>query len=172
MKKVRFRIGNTYRLIPKNERRGARNKHGWSAYISIVDEENNDVSNYIEKVMFKLHPTFKKPNRLVSQAPFELKSYGWGSFDIEIDVYWKPWLKMKKQTFEHELIFEESGSETCMSISVLKTELEKVRTPLLIKSKPELRKAKYTSNKKPGVIARENRVRSVVRTTTRASLWR
>ncbi|KAI3629690.1 hypothetical protein MIR68_011125 [Amoeboaphelidium protococcarum] len=47
------------------------------------------IEKYVEKVEFKLHPTFTDPVRFVDQLPFELREQGYGSFDLEIVLHFK-----------------------------------------------------------------------------------
>ena len=59
--------------------------HKWCAYVRGVD--NEDISNFIKEVHFKLHDSFKNPERVINTWPFELYEVGWGEFDIRIKIY-------------------------------------------------------------------------------------
>ena len=59
--------------------------HKWCAYVRGV--QNEDISNFIKEVHFKLHDSFKNPERIITSWPFELYEVGWGEFDIRIKIY-------------------------------------------------------------------------------------
>jgi len=59
--------------------------HKWCAYVRGVN--NEDISNFIKEVHFKLHDSFKNPERIITSWPFELYEVGWGEFDIRIKIY-------------------------------------------------------------------------------------
>lgn len=56
----------------------------WSVWI---DAEPEDLKA-IDKVVWRLHPTFPEPEREVSNRSenFRLKTAGWGTFEIKADV--------------------------------------------------------------------------------------
>eukprot|EP00002_Diphylleia_rotans_P020773 TRINITY_DN4034_c0_g3_i1.p1 TRINITY_DN4034_c0_g3~~TRINITY_DN4034_c0_g3_i1.p1 ORF type:complete len:397 (+),score=100.44 TRINITY_DN4034_c0_g3_i1:54-1244(+) len=59
--------------------------HQWTVYVRGV--ANEDISFFIRKVKFNLHPSFPNPSRVIDKPPFELTEYGWGEFMIGIVVY-------------------------------------------------------------------------------------
>eukprot|EP00929_Paragymnodinium_shiwhaense_P022692 TRINITY_DN14426_c0_g1_i12.p1 TRINITY_DN14426_c0_g1~~TRINITY_DN14426_c0_g1_i12.p1 ORF type:complete len:724 (+),score=112.19 TRINITY_DN14426_c0_g1_i12:75-2174(+) len=67
-------IGNT--SAPKTKKRWS-----WTFYVRGAVE-------YVSKVTIKLHPSFKKPVRTVTEAPFEFPSAGYGTFDIDVRILW------------------------------------------------------------------------------------
>ncbi|CAJ0843410.1 13306_t:CDS:2 [Entrophospora sp. SA101] len=44
-------------------------------------------ANFIEKVEYNLHPTFKNPTRIMKKAPFTIIEKGWGEFDMNIRLF-------------------------------------------------------------------------------------
>lgn len=50
-----------------------------------MDEE--DISYFIKKVVFVLHPTFANNVREVDQPPFEIQEQGWGEFEITVRIH-------------------------------------------------------------------------------------
>ena len=46
-----------------------------------------DISTFVSKVAFKLHPSFPRPEHVVTQAPFRIDEVGWGEFVITCSVY-------------------------------------------------------------------------------------
>lgn len=47
--------------------------------------------NAVDRVRYKLHPTFRDPNRTVTDASswFELVTEAWGQFNLEAEIYLK-----------------------------------------------------------------------------------
>ena len=102
--------------------KGITNKHGWRVFVRVEHDELND-SDLIQSVKFTLHETFKKPERLIEQAPFELSTAGWGTFDIPIHIEWRKELKMMPSDFEHELSFDGEGETKQYILRVNKQEI-------------------------------------------------
>jgi len=59
--------------------------HRWVAYLR--GPLNEDLSYFIKKVVFTLHPSFQNPIRVVDKPPFELAETGWGEFEISMKVF-------------------------------------------------------------------------------------
>jgi YEATS domain-containing protein 4 len=60
--------------------------HQWRVYVRGADLKE-DISYFVKKVVFFLHPTFPNPKRVVEKPPFEITETGWGEFDILIVLY-------------------------------------------------------------------------------------
>jgi len=103
--KLTFLFGNTHEIVNVP---GSTNSHSWTAFVKLADEEE-DIRKYIRKVVFKLHPTFRNPQREVRSPPFEVSCLGWGVFSIPITIYWQPWLEMAPTEVEHFLNFNGNG---------------------------------------------------------------
>ncbi|CAJ0913718.1 20906_t:CDS:2 [Entrophospora sp. SA101] len=68
-------------------------------------------ANFIEKVEYNLHPTFKNPTRIMKKAPFTIIEKGWGEFDMNIRLFFPdksidPWnidfdLNFQKPHYEY-----------------------------------------------------------------------
>ena len=83
-----------------------------------------DPEFYIHTVLYKLHPTFNPPQVLKRKKPFSLRRLGWGTFEIDITITWKSWLKKEPTEFKHLLSFEGDGKKTVFSITFDKDLLE------------------------------------------------
>jgi len=59
--------------------------HRWTVYVRGVD--NEDISQWVKKVTFQLHATFKNPARTLDHPPFEVTEHGWGEFSIPITIH-------------------------------------------------------------------------------------
>ena len=58
---------------------------------AITHAENEQEKSKIEKVVYKLHPTFKNPIRpvITPENDFLLKTNGWGEFTLKAEVFLK-----------------------------------------------------------------------------------
>lgn len=75
------------------------NTHTWLCYVRPLDEASHQ---HIDKVTFRLHESFTNPNRLVSNAPFEISESGWGEFEIQIKIQFRN-ASLKPTTLKHML---------------------------------------------------------------------
>ncbi|ESN99779.1 hypothetical protein HELRODRAFT_83907, partial [Helobdella robusta] len=57
--------------------------HDWIVYV------RTDQDQFVEKVEFNLHPSFKKPRRVVKSAPFQVVECGYGGFRMSIVVHFR-----------------------------------------------------------------------------------
>jgi YEATS domain-containing protein 4 len=60
--------------------------HRWSCYVRGLNSDE-DISYYIKKVVFQLHPSFPEPVKTLEKFPFEIHQTGWGEFDIGIKIF-------------------------------------------------------------------------------------
>jgi len=61
--------------------------HKWTLFVRGPNSEN--LSTFISKVSFTLHPSFAEPLREVYSAPFEVTEMGWGEFEANIRLHFK-----------------------------------------------------------------------------------
>ena len=59
--------------------------HKWGCYVRGVGDE--DISVFIRKVVFQLHPSFTNPCRTLERPPYEVHETGWGEFEILIQIF-------------------------------------------------------------------------------------
>jgi hypothetical protein len=99
---LKFLYGNDCEPIENN-------KFKWTVYVRPHEDNTFEMSAMINKVVFKLHPTFK-PNEIgITKPPFQLTRIGWGTFKIKIIIYWNSIHKNVPTELEHELNFGEDG---------------------------------------------------------------
>ncbi|EJS42030.1 yaf9p [Saccharomyces arboricola H-6] len=79
----------------------AEHTHLWTIFVR--GPQNEDISYFIKKVVFKLHDTYPNPVRSIEAPPFELTETGWGEFDINIKVYFVEEANEKLLNFYHRL---------------------------------------------------------------------
>lgn len=99
------------------------NAHNWCAYVRLANK-NEDISKYISKVTFMLHPTFANPKVVKRKAPFEISCTGWGTFLIPITIEWKKALGLAKTEVEHYLSFDGNGDVSTLEVVIDKTLLK------------------------------------------------
>ena len=58
----------------------------WSCYVRGLNNDE-DISYFVKKVVFQLHPSFPEPVKTVEKWPFEIHQTGWGEFDIGVKLY-------------------------------------------------------------------------------------
>ncbi|KAL4509285.1 hypothetical protein ABPG72_018216 [Tetrahymena utriculariae] len=73
------------------------NSHRWCCFVKLNVSQGKE-SDYIDRVEFKLHETFKQPLVTSNKAPFQVSCLGWGTFQIPIKIYWKKWLQIQQPT--------------------------------------------------------------------------
>jgi hypothetical protein len=85
---------------------------------SLYNDMVLDPQAIIKKVTFKLHPTFNPSNVYVQQAPYEIVRYGWGAFNITLQIEFQESLDMPDIELDHFLNFDEDKCENYKQIYV------------------------------------------------------
>ncbi|KAK9477348.1 yeats family-domain-containing protein [Lipomyces japonicus] len=83
--------------------------HSWTVFIRGSNGE--DLSNFIKRVVFKLHETYPNSTRSIEEPPFEVTETGWGEFEIAIRVYFIPEANEKNVVMYHHLKLHPYGPE-------------------------------------------------------------
>jgi len=60
--------------------------HEWTVYLRAANPDE-DISVYVKKVVFALHPTLQPPTRTLETGPFEVTEQGWGEFEISLQIF-------------------------------------------------------------------------------------
>ncbi|GAV47406.1 hypothetical protein ZYGR_0H02480 [Zygosaccharomyces rouxii] len=79
----------------------AEHTHIWTIFVR--GPQNEDISYYIKKVVFKLHDTYPNATRTVEAPPFELTETGWGEFEINVKIHFVDEANEKMLSFYHHL---------------------------------------------------------------------
>ncbi|KAK1129908.1 hypothetical protein K0M31_019608 [Melipona bicolor] len=117
----RIIIGNISKWIPPEWREDAAS-HKWTMYVR-GDKENPDISGFVSKVRFFLHPSYR-PNDVVevTSAPFCLSRRGWGEFPLRVQLHFKSALNKPMDIIHHLKLdrtytgLQTLGSETLVDI--------------------------------------------------------
>jgi len=97
-------VGNFWYHIKKNSEGGNTNK--WIFYVR--DPQGKPLS-WIRKVVVHLHPTFAQNKVVLTKEPFQITRVGWGTFEIDADIYVKQPAKVEKIRVSHMLNFKDEN---------------------------------------------------------------
>ena len=61
--------------------------HKWTLFVRGPSDE--DLSSFVSKVAFSLHPSFAHPVREIFTSPFEITETGWGEFEAGIRIFFR-----------------------------------------------------------------------------------
>lgn len=61
--------------------------HKWSIYLRGLEDE--DMSYFIKRVVFTLHPSCEIPEVICDKPPFVVTQTGWGEFDVKISIFFQ-----------------------------------------------------------------------------------
>nr|XP_031845887.1 uncharacterized protein LOC116432746 isoform X1 [Nomia melanderi] len=117
----RIIIGNISKWIPPEWREDAAS-HKWTMYVR-GNKENPDIDNFVGKVRFFLHPSYR-PNDVVevTAPPFCLSRRGWGEFPLRVQLHFKSALNKPMDIIHHLKLdrtytgLQTLGSETLVDI--------------------------------------------------------
>lgn len=122
--KVRKRIiiGNISKWIPPDWREDA-SSHKWTIYVRSDKDESANISTFVSKVRFFLHPSYR-PNDVVeiTSYPFHLSRRGWGEFPVRVQLHFKNALDKPIDIIHHLKLdrtytgLQTLGSETLVDI--------------------------------------------------------
>mmetsp|Transcript_14086 Transcript_14086/g.35676 ORF Transcript_14086/g.35676 Transcript_14086/m.35676 type:complete len:320 (+) Transcript_14086:177-1136(+) len=63
------------------------NTHKWSIYVRGLEDE--DLSYYVKRVVFTLHPSCQIPVVTCDEPPYVVTQLGWGEFDVKITIIFR-----------------------------------------------------------------------------------
>ncbi|EFN63833.1 YEATS domain-containing protein 2 [Camponotus floridanus] len=128
--KIRKRIivGNISKWIPPDWREDA-SSHKWTIYVRSDKDESADISLFVSKVRFFLHPSYR-PNDVVevTSYPFHLCRRGWGEFPVRVQLHFKNALDKPVDIIHHLKLdrtytgLQTLGSETLVNIWIHTTQ--------------------------------------------------
>ena len=88
-------------------RKDQSHSHKWTVYVRGLDCE--DLSYMLRKVVFNLHSSFNNPKRIVTQHPFEITEFGWGEFELKIQLYFVDPEEPPVEVFHHLRLYPPGG---------------------------------------------------------------
>lgn len=75
--------------------------HLWTLFVK--DATGNDISQYVKKVVFKLHETYPNSTRTLEEPPFQITETGWGEFEVVIKIFFNNACGEKNVTLYHNI---------------------------------------------------------------------
>ncbi|KAF5303426.1 hypothetical protein FQA39_LY09970 [Lamprigera yunnana] len=131
-KKTKYRIvvGNISKWMPSDSAED-KSTHRWMVYVR-GSKESPDISHFVEKVVFYLHPSYQ-PNDVVElrHPPFHLSRRGWGEFPLRVKLFFQYALN-KPVDIIHNLKLDKTftgqqtlGNETVVNLFLFKNEKTK-----------------------------------------------
>jgi YEATS domain-containing protein 4 len=79
--------------------------HHWELFL--YSPTGEDMTKWVEKVVFKLHESFTPPSRTLAKEPYRVAEDGWGEFDAAVEIFPKCSFSV---TLIHFLSFPPGGS--------------------------------------------------------------
>lgn len=101
--------------------------HQWTVYVKPY--RNEDMSQYVKKVHFKLHESYANASRVVSKPPYEITETGWGEFEIVIKIYFhdpnERSVSLSNNYLLYVLLYLTNGykSNGCICVPIIKVTL-------------------------------------------------
>lgn len=75
--------------------------HDWTVFVRGF--EGSKLEYFVEKVIFRLHKTFKMPTRVISEPPFRVTESGYAGFILPIEIHFKNKQQPRRINFEYDL---------------------------------------------------------------------
>ncbi len=106
--KVEIEFGNRHYLLSEDES-VLSNRHQWTMFVRAKNPEVVGLEALVEKVVYKLHPTFN-PDTITRYAPpYEIEMCGWGTFTVGVSINFLAKYGVPALELEHGLSFAGAG---------------------------------------------------------------
>ncbi|XP_017009062.3 protein AF-9-like isoform X2 [Drosophila takahashii] len=106
--KVQFEIGHTSTLRSKVHMRRHDFTHDFEIYVQGVNKA--DISAFVEKVVFELHPSFPNPRRVVKEPPYAIQESGYAGFPLAVEIYFRNRDEPKRIVYPYDLVIVTTAS--------------------------------------------------------------
>ncbi|KAI5812611.1 yeats family-domain-containing protein [Pyronema omphalodes] len=88
----------------------------WSIRVFILGPNGEELpATVFDKVIYKLHPTFPNPTRVLKKPPFLIEEKGWGEFDMNLVLHAID--KGGDHNIQHDLNFQKNKYESIHTIT-------------------------------------------------------
>lgn len=108
----------------EDEDTAIRRRWRWTLYVHIPGF-NRSIARMIERVTYKLHPTFTPQTVTKTSPSLEFSGVGWGTFPVTCKIHWNNALCLAPTTIVHQLCFEHGGSRTATTVGVATSRLQR-----------------------------------------------
>lgn len=82
--------------------------------------------NYVDRVQFIIHPSFKENNIICTKPPFTITRLGWGYFDARVVIHFRPEYGKPSLPVIHQLVFQDNGGFQLMETEFSKKTQAKI----------------------------------------------
>lgn len=118
---MRFAFGNLYKKSANPIKFwGDKNItcDNWFQLFVCLNNDAEQTSKFVSKVVYHLHETFRNPVRTVHEAPFLLAATAYGYFEVQIDIHFQKWTGLGKQTVNHMISFDKNGKTQSFDMDI------------------------------------------------------
>ncbi|GFO44726.1 protein af-9 [Plakobranchus ocellatus] len=96
---VTIELGHTANFLKEPSLEGF--THDWTVFVR--GKDGSKIEHFVEKVVFRLHKTFKSPNRSVLKPPYKVSEAGYAGFLLPIEIHFKNKQSPRKICFSYDL---------------------------------------------------------------------
>ncbi|KAA0201870.1 hypothetical protein HAZT_HAZT007586 [Hyalella azteca] len=97
---LNIELGHTARVLQHVTKEGF--THEWSVWVR--GENDRSLADVVEKVVFTLHDSFKRPKRILKTPPFMITEKGYAGFFLPVEVFLQ---NNKQMRFEYDLSLQD-----------------------------------------------------------------
>uniref|UniRef100_A0A7S2WDW5 YEATS domain-containing protein n=1 Tax=Mucochytrium quahogii TaxID=96639 RepID=A0A7S2WDW5_9STRA len=90
------------------------NSHKWSIYVRGLEDE--DLSYFVQKVVFTLHPSCQIPVVVCDHPPYVVTQTGWGEFDCKISIFFRDTAESSVDIIHSLKLYPAGGSANNLSL--------------------------------------------------------
>jgi len=113
---VQVKIDIGHKSVCRTDKTEEGYTHDWVVFVRGTDGSN--ISHFVEKVVFHLHESFPKPKRVIKLPPYKVEESGYGSFLLNIEIYFRNKEEPKKVKFDYDLYLQLVGNPPVTNVRV------------------------------------------------------
>ncbi|KAH9513199.1 hypothetical protein Btru_034361 [Bulinus truncatus] len=96
--------------------------HDWTVFVR--GQEGSRLEAFVEKVVFRLHKTFKCPLRTISEPPYKVSESGYAGFLLPIEIHFKNKQSPRKIVFSYDLFLNAKDSPPINNVRIEKLKFQ------------------------------------------------
>uniref|UniRef100_A0A2C9K505 YEATS domain-containing protein n=1 Tax=Biomphalaria glabrata TaxID=6526 RepID=A0A2C9K505_BIOGL len=117
---VTIELGHQANFLSKPSPEGF--THDWTVFVRGQDGSRLDA--FVEKVVFRLHKTFKCPLRTISEPPYKVSESGYAGFLLPIEIHFKNKQSPRKIVFSYDLFLNAKDSPPINNVRIEKLKFQ------------------------------------------------
>ncbi|KAK6751588.1 hypothetical protein RB195_003163 [Necator americanus] len=86
------------------KRESDQHTHQWTVFLKMFNDD--DPSDFIRKVQFKLHDSYAVNTRVCDKPPYEVTETGWGEFEVQMRIYFSDVNEKPVTVFHYLRLFQ------------------------------------------------------------------